>query len=334
MAEANKKTKKKNTKSKNKKEPKYNAENEIIIGVTTKPKEVRVDNKKSTRTKPANKKKKRTSSNTNKNHKKNNYKKKEKNNLTKNQEIKKLNRKKVIISLFILFIIVIAGIIYFLTTPMFNIANIEIIGNNKNSIETYISLSKIELNATNIFAVTKNGITKNVKENPYVESVSIKRKLPNTLLITIQEREVSYQAQYNDKYIYIDKQGYILEINDKRENTTIIEGLLTTKEAISEGQRLNKEDLIKLDTVLKIVNYCKYNSLENEITSINVLDTSNYILSFDKDKQIAYLGNDTKLNEKILRLKKVLEKEKGNSGEIFVNEDAVNRNRVYFRPAN
>ena len=36
---------------KNKKDNKYNAENEIIIGVTTKPKEkVRVENKKATRT--------------------------------------------------------------------------------------------------------------------------------------------------------------------------------------------------------------------------------------------------------------------------------------------
>ena len=42
----------KDSNRKNKKDTKYNAENEIIIGVTTKPKEkkVRVDKKKSTRT--------------------------------------------------------------------------------------------------------------------------------------------------------------------------------------------------------------------------------------------------------------------------------------------
>ena len=42
----------KDSNKKNKKDTKYNADNEIIIGVTTKPKEkkVRVDNKKATRT--------------------------------------------------------------------------------------------------------------------------------------------------------------------------------------------------------------------------------------------------------------------------------------------
>ena len=246
-------------------------------------------------------------------------------------EWQKINRKKVFISLFILLIIVIAGIIYFLTTPMFNITNIEVTGNEKNSVDTYVSLTKIELNSTNIFEVTKNKITKNIKENPYVESVQIKRKLPSTLEIVITEREVSYQAEYNDNYIYLDKQGYVLELNEKRKDTIIIEGLETTKGAIAEGQRLNNDDLLKLDTVLKLVNCCKYNSIQNEITSINVSDTNNYTIKFDNGEKTAYLGNNTKLNEKVLSLKQVLEKEEGNKGEIFVDENALERNRVYFK---
>ena len=53
-----------------------------------------------------------------------------------------------------------------MTTPRFYISDIEVEGNNKNSSETYISLSKIELNNTNIFAISKNSIIKNIKENP------------------------------------------------------------------------------------------------------------------------------------------------------------------------
>ena len=195
------KRKTKNKKNKKQREEKYNAENEIIIGVTTKPKEVRVDKKRSTRTKPANNKRNANNRKRTSNTKKSKNRKEELNtqyvknkHITKDEEIKKINRKKVFISLFILLIIVIAGIIYFLTTPMFNITNIEVTGNEKNSVDTYVSLTKIELNSTNIFEVTKNKITKNIKENPYVESVQIKRKLPSTLEIVITEREVSYQA--------------------------------------------------------------------------------------------------------------------------------------------
>lgn len=333
MAKTRMNSKSKNTKGKSKnKEEKYSAENEIIIGVTTRPKEVRVDKKKSTRT---NQEKKNTKG-TSRKKKNNNYKKnvnKAKEKLSKEQQIKKSNTKKIVVSLIALLIIVIAGIIYFLTTPNFNIANIEITGNEKISVETYISLSKIDLNSTNMFSVTKNGITKNIKENSYVENVTVKRRLPNTIQINIEERKVAYQAQYSDKYIYIDKQGYVLEINEELKDTIKIIGLESTKEALSEGQRLKTEDLLKLDTILKTINYCKYNSIENKITSINVSDITNYTINFGQDGKVAYLGNNTKLNEKILNLKTVLEKEKGNKGEIFVDEDSINRNRVHFRPA-
>lgn len=325
---------KKNTKSKNKKEEEYNAENEIIIGVTTRPKEVKSNKKKrNSSINIKNKKSNRTSINKKpiKNSKKikhvNN-----KNKLTKEQEIKKINRKKVIISFIVLLIICCAGCIYFLTTPIFNISNIEITGNNKNSIETYISLTKIELNSTNIFAITKNNIIKNIKENSYVESVEVQRKFPNTVKIDIKEREVAYQSEYNNQYIYLDKQGYILEINDKKEDIIRIIGLSSMKDAVYQGQRLIKEDLVKLDTVLKIVNYFKYNSIENKITTIDVSDTTNYTIKLEQEGKIVYLGNETKLNEKILKLKTILEKEKGNKVEIFINEDALNRNRIYIKP--
>lgn len=332
MAKTNKKTKIR--KNKKKQEEKYNADNEIIIGVSTAPKEVRVDKNKSARTKQVTKPSNRTSNH--KKSKKKNKKKvinnKNKKNLTKEQEIKKSNSKKVLISFCSLLIIVIAIAIYMCTTPMFNITNIEIKGNEENSIETYISLTRIDLNNTNIFAITKNKIIKNIKENSYVEEVEVKRKLPNTIQINIIERKPVYEMQYGEGYIYLDKQGYILEINEKSKELTKLIGLESTKEKITVGQRLVKNDLIRLDTVLKIMNYCNYNTIENSITSINVEDINNYIINFEKDKKIAYLGDNTKLNEKILKLKEILEREKGNKGEIFVTQNEINRNRVYFKP--
>ena len=76
--------------------------------------------------------------------------------------------------------------------------------------------------------------------------------------------------------------------------------------------------------------YCKYNSIENTITSIDVSDTSNYILDFEKDKKKAYLGDASNLSERILWLKTILKKEKDNSGKIFINGD-LNNGKVYFR---
>ena len=322
---------KKNMKKK-KNDNSYSSENEIIIGVTTKPKNVRVENKKTTRTNNnkknnMSKPKKRTSKS------KGVPKKNSKIQNDKDQKIKKINRKKGIAGFIVLFLLLVSWTIYMLTTPMFNITNIEISGNEKNSVETYISLTKVELNTTNIFAITKNSITKNLKENSYVEKVTIKRKLPSTLQINIEERKVAYQVKYNNQYIYLDKQGYILEIADEKENIVKIEGLTNLENSIDKSNRLGDEDLTKLNTIIKIMNYCQYNSIDNQITSINCKDTSNYILTLEKEKKIVYLGDATNLSERILWLKTLLEKEKGNKGEIFINGDLSNR-KVYFKPDN
>lgn len=337
---------------KNKKDNKYKAENEIIIGVTTKPKEkVRVENKKATRTNKKNVVKntiqKKSSNQINKNNKiksqsnnsktnksknknQNQINKVYKEEITKEEKIRKINAKKVIISVFILLFIVLCGTIYYLTTPVFNIASIEVYGNEKNSAQTYISLSKIDINSTNIFAITESRINKDIKESPYVEMVTIKRKLPNILQIDVTERKVAYQIKYSDNYLYIDSQGHILEISEDQKDVPYIEGFSTFKESINVGQRLVEEDLIKLNVIAKFMNYCKYNSIENKITNIDATDDTNYIINFKEDKKTLYIGDASNLSERLSMLKTILKNEENKKIEIFMNGD-LNKDDIYIR---
>lgn len=330
----------KNSNKKNKKDNKYNAENEIIIGVTTKPKEkVRVEKKKTTRTNPSKNKKLKTNNKKNVNSKKKKNvqatknktnKKVHKKEITKEEQIRKLNSKKIIISIIVLLFIALGGTIYYLTTPVFNIANVEVYGNEKNSVETYISLSKINIGATNIFAITNNRIDKNIKENAYVKEIEIERKLPNTIQLYITEREVAYQIEYTGKYIYIDDQGYILEIAEDKKDVPMIKGILTIKGNVNVGQRLTELDLIKLNVVAKIINYCKYNTIENKLTDIDVTDDTNYIMYFKEDKKTVYLGDASNLSERLSLLKTILNNEKNKEIEIFMNGN-LNEDEVYIR---
>ena len=329
MARVSKKTKK----AENKENEKYNADNEIIIGVTTKPKEKMRVEKKTTRT--SNKKREinsnkkiRNSKNTKKNTE---NKKKSINNKTKTEaEIKKINRKKILISTVVLLFLIICGTIYYLTTPVFNVSNIIVYGNDRNSIDTYISLSKININETNIFAFTKTGIENKLKENPYVEKVEIKRKLPNELELYITERKINYQISYSNSYIYLNNQGYILEINEDKKEVPIIKGISTIENNIRVGQRLGNEDLVKLDTVLRIVNYIKYNNIESKLTSIDVTDISNYTINFSEEGKIVYLGDSSSITEKMTLVANILKAEEGKKGEIHATENELKRNRVYF----
>ena len=339
----------KNSNKKNKNDNKYNAENEIIIGVTTKPKEkVRVEKKKATRTNTNSNKNNSNKVNKNKNlktrnvqnkkkvqannikAKKNSNKKEYNKEITKDEQIKRINAKKIIISIVIVLIIALGGTIYYLTTPVFNITDIKVYGNEKNSPETYISLSKINLGTTNIFAINNNGINKNLKINPYVEEVKLERKLPNTIELHVTERKVCYQINYSDKYIFLDNQGHILEISEDKKEVPTIEGFTTVRENINVGQRLMEEDLIKLNVVAKFINHCKYNIIENKITDIDVSDDTNYIVYFKEDKKTVYLGDASNLSERLSLLKTILTNEKDKEIEIFMNGN-LNEDEVFIR---
>lgn len=333
MAPKNKKIKR------NKNNQKYNADNEIIIGVTTKPKEkkVRAENKTARINSKAGKKKINESNDKRKKGTKVNFKKKIPKDVweeeAKEKEIKRRNRKRMILSIFMLLVAAIGGTIYFLTTPAFNITNIEIIGNEKNTAETYISLSQIEIGTTNIFSVTNQRIRNNMKENAYVEDVSIKRKLPDVLQISVIERKASYQVEFANTYLYLNEQGYLLEIRKEKMDIPQIKGLSITQENVKVGSRLPEEDLKKLSVVLEFTNYCKYHSIENTITSIDVTDTNNYIIYFEKDNKVLYIGNASNLNERLSLLKAILTSEKGKKGEIFMNGN-ITEDKVYFRENN
>ena len=317
---------------KNKKDTKYNADNEIIIGVTTKQKEkVRVEKNKATRTNVKSSKNKRTTNMKNKNIKSNSNVKINKNDLSKEKQIRKLNKKKIIISVGIVLFLAICGTIYYLTTPVFNIANINVYGNVKNTAHAYISLSGININQTNIFAFTNSSVIKKIKENPYVDEVRIERKFPNILELHIKERTVDYQVNYLNSYIYLNNQGYILEVNEEKQEVLIIDGLTSLSDNIKVGHRVFNEDLIKLDTILKITNYIKYNGVQSKLTKIDANDEENYILEFAEENKIAYIGNSSSITEKMTSVAKILEAEKDKEGKIYANEEVLEKNRVYFR---
>ena len=100
-----------------------------------------------------------------------------------------------------------------------------------------VSLSKLQI-GQNLFRFNKNKVEKEIKTNPYVESVSVKRKLPNKIEITIEERNRNYNVEFLNGYAYINNQGYILEISEQKlEGIPVIQGISTEVEQIVEGNR-------------------------------------------------------------------------------------------------
>lgn len=259
-------------------------------------------------------------------------KEKQNKNITKKQKqiLKKQKRIKRIIKWTTLLIIIIAGVIFSLVSPIFNISTVEVINNNTVQTEEIISLSGLKI-GQNIFRYNKSKVIKNIKENAYIQSVKIKRKIPNKIEITIQERNRDYNIQFLNQFAYINKQGYILEISEQKLELPTIKGIATGEEQIKAGSRLNSEDLEKLETVIQIINVCEDYGISQKITDIDISDKTNYTIYIEEELKMIHLGDKNNISTKILYIQGILEKTQGKEGDIYVNGDLNDNFKPRFK---
>lgn len=305
-------------------------DDEIIIGIT--PKNDSNKNKKK-KSKSNSKKKSTKTSNSKSNKNVSNNKSKSDVNKPKNNKISKKEAvRRKLLKIIGITILLIFLIILLCSSSLFSIKSIEVSGNAKLSDEKIISLSSLEL-YTNIFNFKKGNIVKNIKENAYIEDVKVLRKYPSTVNIEVEEREARYMLQFADSYVYINNQGYMLEISNEKLELPILVGFTTDLSNIKAGNRINIDDLKKLNTVIKIYDSAKLNEINELITKIDISNSKNYSIEMASKGKIVYLGecsNYSDLKTRMLYLKSILDKTEGSSGEIFLDID-LNSEKIRFK---
>lgn len=289
-----------------KNDKKYNIDEEIIIGYNT----PHANTSHTKKVPPKNKEKIKG---------KNNVKKKKKNGTFK----------KVILTLLkiILIIGVIVGIALFLfVSPVFNITEIIVRNASKISENTYIVLSEIQI-GENMFKVRSSRVKELIEKEPYVEEIEVIREYPGTIIIDTKERKPEYQTEKNGMYIYIDRNGYILEENSQKLELPILKGIKTDLSTTPKGERLLEDDLSKFNDLIKIVEATKNNEITVKLSSVDISNKDNYILEFEEMKKTVELGKTNDLSTKMLWIKYFIENRKDEEGIIHLNNE-----NVYFSP--
>ena len=283
-----------------------NLDNEIIIGLTPKKEEKKQKNTKAKKNVGA------SIARPQKRNKNNSAKKKKQN--------QKKKRKMKIIKWILIFILLCVAIALFMMSSVFNIKEIVVLNNSKVSSEEIVNLSTLTT-GVNMFKTTNRAIKNGIKTNAYVEEVIVKRSINGTVTLDIKERQATYMLEFANAYVYINNQGYILEISEDSLELPIITGFSTTNEGIKPGNRLNTEDLQKLDDIIKIIETSRNTPLANIITEIDISDFTDYKLTVASKNKTIKMGQMTNINIKLQMAGKVFEAEEGKTGEIYFQDD-------------
>lgn len=223
-----------------------------------------------------------------------------------------------------LFVLLSGAVALFLLSDIFNIKEIKVTNNNKITAQEIKDLSTLKENE-NMFKFLELSVVQKIKQNPYIESANIRRKLNGIIEIEVTERVTTYMLITENQYAYINNQGYILEFTEVKLEVPTITGYIT--ENLEPGNRLEQEDLGKLNTIIQITKTAKEKDLDSKITNINIEDENNFIITMESESKLVHFGDSSNINDKFIMLKAVIEDNVGVKGEIFVKD----LNRVFFR---
>ena len=187
-------------------------------------------------------------------------------------EIKRRKKKKIRLIMFLIIVVLIIICVYLLQSEKYRIKDIEIVGNKQLTQEQIYEMCGIKL-GDNIFTRFNIVTEVKLKENRYIKDVKITKQYPNEIKIEITERVKDFQIKTeNGNYIYIDEQGYLLELLQESQGLITIEGMEITKELFEGKLRLEDDDLDRMENILQIREKTRMIEIFDKITHLIVMD--------------------------------------------------------------
>ena len=217
------------------------------------------------------------------------------------------------------------GTCFFLKSDFFFLKEVVINNNDYLSKEDVTGLLNISKNK-NIFFYDLEDLENRVKENAYVESCDINRKIPNKLIINIKEKSIINTLYNGENYCYIDSKGRFVDELEKIENNELV--IFIDYSLYNDTIKFNNEN--DKNKLLKL--YSKLDE-ENLLTQIKTIDfrektkiimkgKTGLIICFNKDNNIE--KNVTSLSKVIIDLQ--------NRNELYGKLDFTYNNYVLYKP--
>lgn len=194
-----------------------------------------------------------------------------------------------------------------LKASFFDIKNIKII-NNKIVSEEEIKNS-IELqDGSNIFYFNNKLLIYSIKKNPYIREAKISRKLPSTLVISVEEREAFFYGKKENDYYIFDNEGKVLDIRKSIESFNLIEVKGINFEGVNTGDKIKVSNERAFDFIKEFSNLININESSVKFSS---LDITNFLdIKVYSSNMELRIGREDEVKDKLNKAINILEQKK------------------------
>lgn len=184
---------------------------------------------------------------------------------------KKRRKVKKVIALIIFMIGVLVTIC--LKASFFNIKNINIT-NNKIVSEEELKNS-IELKeGSNIFYFNNKLLIDSLKKNPYIKNAKISRKLPSTLVVSVEEREAFFYGKKDNNFYVFDNEGKVLDIRNNIDSFNLIEVKGINLDGVNIGDKIKVSNERAIEFIKE---FSRLMAINESTIKFNSLDITNFL---------------------------------------------------------
>lgn len=229
---------------------------------------------------------------------------------------------------FMVLLLCLAAIV-FIGTEIFQVEKCTVVGSNTLDKDVIINISGIS-KGDNIFKIDKKLVKSRIEGSaPFPRILGISIKLPDEVLISIEERTPVALIPYLSSYLVIDESGFILDIikEDNVPSLPIVEGIHITRLTKGSLLEVSESDNYRykiLTVMLEAVTEWEFGELIHTIS----LNNPDEISLLTRDGISVYVGQAVELDRKMGWLDseaytKVLQSEQEGSLDVSVPGKAV-----------
>ncbi len=214
-------------------------------------------------------------------------------------------------------------------TVFFKIDSIEVEGETRYDVKDIIGSSCIKQGDNLILCNTSPGEKEIWDKFPYIENVSINKKLFNKIVIEVKEAVPTSIIESDGKYILLSESGKIIDISDKRQsNAPIVLG------AKLETPALSKTVKYKDPNVEGYINQMLECAEKYEIGTIETIDITvlSKITLERKQGLKIIIGSPENIDYKLKTARKIIEKSvpENDQGTLDVSHASTEGGKSYF----
>ena len=164
-------------------------------------------------------------------------------------------------------------------------------------------------------------------KNPYILNVNIKRKLPSTIDINVQERVASFYCVKGNEFLIIGQDGVVLEQKQNLNNSALIKLYGFNIQQAIVGKKLPCDDERKISVIGTITEIVNSSNSKFKMNSFDISDLFNIRAYYGN--MYVKLGTSEDLNEKLNKAIDILGLEQLKNAKGYIDVSDIN-NPVFF----